>query len=715
VLIPQNFAPNGLLALSFSLFLDNTILAYHKKGEYVAKTQKEHNALDVSPGRLIGVVVPVGALRGEQSIGVGEFPDLVELGKLCADMGAGLIQILPVNDTGYESSPYSSLTAFALNPLYLRIGDLAEAAGFAEQVGALKKEFDGETRFPYYKILRAKMTLLREIYAANEKAIVKKAQNGSLAAWIGENPWVKEYAVYRSLKEANGEKSWKEWESHRTVTAEAIQAFWEDPRQQGGLLFWAWLQEALDSQFSKAAKALNKAGILLEGDIPILMNEDSCDVWAHQDYFHMDLSAGAPPDMYNSNGQNWGFPTYNWAAQAQDDYAWWRLRLTSAEKYYNAYRIDHVLGFFRIWSSLRENNYDNAILGRYVPYTPVAKKDLAALGFDEGRIRWLSLPHVPSAEVWGALEELRDQWGNHDGAAASAAAERIFGEALDRIGDEELWLFKTAIKGERDITDLGLPEGATNYLRRAWRNRLLLEYERGKYVPVWLFRESRAYQSLSGDEKNLLEALLQKRREESEKVWENQGKKLLSVLLESSGMLPCAEDLGAVPDCVPKVLEKLGILGLRVTRWHRDWEKPGEPYYAFEDYPELSVCAPSVHDSSTLREGWDREADQDGFSAFLGVPSLPKVYNPGTAKVILAKTAAAASRFRVFQIQDLLHLSTKWYAEDPASERINVPGSVTDFNWTYRLPAPIQELGKDEALIKSVRELAAIARKKKKN
>ena len=681
----------------------------------MTKTQKEQVAVDAAPGRLIGAVVPVGALRGDQSIGVGEFPDLIEFGELCARMGVGLIQILPVNDTGYESSPYSSITAFALNPLYLRIGDLAEAAGFTEKLGALKDEFDGEIRFPYYKILRAKMTLLREIYAANERDIAAGVKKGSsLAAWIGKNPWVKEYAVYRRLKEANGEKSWKEWETCQTMTAETVQALWDDPEQRGDHLFWAWLQEALDVQFGRAAKALNKAGILLEGDIPILMNEDSCDVWAHPEYFHLDLSAGAPPDMYNSEGQNWGFPTYNWAAQAKDDYAWWRGRLKTAEKYYNAYRIDHVLGFFRIWSSLRENNYDNAILGRYVPYVPVTKKDLEGLGFDEGRIRWLSRPHVPTGEVWDALGDLRDQWGNHDGAAVQAVADRIFNEALDRIGDEELWLFKKTITGERSIAALELPQAATDFLCRAWRNRLLLEYEGGAYFPVWLFRESRAYRSLSDDEKTGLEALLLKRKEASEKIWENQGKKLLSVLLESSAMLPCAEDLGVVPDCVPRVLAKLRILGLRVTRWHRDWEKPGQPYYAFEDYPELSVCAPSVHDSSTLREWWDREADQASFSAFLGVPSLPRVYNPGTAKVILAKTAAAASRIRVFPIQDLLHLSTKWYAEDPASERVNVPGNVTDFNWTYRLPAPIKEIEKDETLIKSVRELAAVAPKKKK-
>ncbi|GHT85174.1 hypothetical protein FACS1894137_09130 [Spirochaetia bacterium] len=666
----------------------------------MTKTQNGRETAAVGTGRLIGTVVPVGALRGTHSIGVGEFPDLVEFADLCVKMGVGLIQILPVNDTGYESSPYGSLTAFALNPLYLRIGDLSEAAGFTDKLAALKNEFDGAARFPYYKILRAKMDLLREIYAKTDPVVS--------ADWIDKNPWVKEYAVYRRLKELNEEKSWKEWKTHRTVSSEDIALLWKDPKQEKDHLFWAWLQEALDTQFRDAAKALNQAGILLEGDLPILMNEDSCDVWAHPEFFYPDLSAGAPPDMYNAAGQNWGFPTYNWTSQSKDDYSWWRLRLKTAEKYYNAYRIDHVLGFFRIWSSRRENNYDNAILGRYVPYTPLTKKDFDELHFDEARIRWLSQPHIPTAAVWDALKTINDP------GAIAAEANRIFTQVLDRIGSEELWLFKKTIKGEKDITDLGLHPAAVNGLCWAWRNRLFLEYEKGKFFPVWFYRDSRAYQSLSGDEKNALEALLEKRREESERTWESQGKKLLSVLLESSAMLPCAEDLGAVPDCVPQVLTKLKILGLRVIRWHRQWDKPGQPYYAFDEYPELSVCTPSVHDSSTLREWWDREADQDGFSAFLGVPSLPKVYNPGTAKIILTKAAAAASRFRVFQVQDLLHLSTRWYAADPASERINVPGSANEFNWTYRLPAPITEIGKDEGLIKSVQDLAAVEPKKKK-
>jgi 4-alpha-glucanotransferase len=644
-------------------------------------------------------------------MGVGEFPDLEEFAQLGKKMGLGLIQILPVNDTGYWSSPYFSLTAFALHPLYLRIESLDEfaKAGAAVQdtIASYGKRFEMEGRFPYEAILRAKMEILRNIYAAaKEDILAKAAPGGSLAAWLEANSWVKEYAVYRRLKEANGEKGWKEWASHRTVSSADLEDLWNDPKFRDTQLFWVWVQEALDCQFSAAARAVNDAGLILEGDLPILMNEDSCDVWAHPEYFHMELSAGAPPDMYSPDGQNWGFPLHNWQAQSKDNYAWWRLRLKVAEKYYGAYRIDHVLGFFRIWATGRQEN--TSTLGRFSPYIPVNDNDLRDLGFDQGRIRWVSQPHIPTGEVWDNLREIVSDWGNMDSGAIVPEAERIFSQALDRIGTEELWLFKDSIKGERDIDGLSLHRVAQTYLYKAWHNRLFYEYDKGQYVPTWFYRESRAYASLSEEERNKLEALLEKRRLDSEKIWEDQGKRLLLMLSAASSMLPCAEDLGAVPECVPRVLAGLNILGLRVVRWHREWGKDGDPYVPFEDYPELSVCTPAVHDSSTVRDWWNNEADQRTFCGFIGVPSLPKLYNPGTAKIMLQKIASAASRFRVFQIQDLLHLSPRWYAPDPASERINVPGTYNAFDWTYRLPASIAEIGDDADLVKAVKDLAAV-------
>ena len=656
--------------------------------------------------RLLGTVVPVGALRGSKAAAVGEFPDLGEFALLCKKMKIGLIQLLPVNDTGYDSSPYSSLTAFALHPLYLRIGDLPEAKGFENETAAINSEFGGKTRFPYQEVLKAKMDLLRVIYAANESTIEKDAdKKGELGAWIEKNPWVKPYAVYRRLKDANSQKSWKDWVDHREVSAEDIAALGQDAKHRREQLFWAWLQAALDKQFSAAAKAVADAGIMLEGDLPILMNDDSCDVWAHPEIFIRDLSAGAPPDMYSPKGQNWGFPLYNWDAQEKDNYAWWRHRLAIAGKYYQAYRIDHVLGFFRIWAA---SLFDNtSALGRYVPYTPVTSADLKKLGFDKGRVRWVSQPHIPTGEL---MDVLRQNLGDGE---IEAAAKILFEKVLDRIGDEELWLFKKKIRGEKDIDALELHPSVCAYLCDAWHNRIFSEYDKGEFAPVWYYKDSRAYHSLSEEEKTNVEALVQKHMAKSEKIWEDHGKNLLSVLVKSSPMLPCAEDLGAVPPCVPKVLTKLNILGLRVVRWHRNWDAEGQPYVPFEEYPELSVCTPAVHDSSTVREWWEVEANQEQFSGFLGFPSLPRVYNPGTAKIILAKTASACSRLRVFQIQDLLHLSSKWYSQNPASERINVPGTCNDFNWTYRLPASIDEIGKDNDLVNAVGELGKVKAAKK--
>ena len=297
--------------------------------------------------RLIGAVIPVGALRTKNGIGVGEFSDLAEFAHLCKKMKISLIQILPVNDTGFESSPYSSLTAFGLHPLYLSIENLDEFsaadASVKSRIKTARDKFDKYKRFSHYEILKEKLEISRAIYNANKADIIKSADSGNLSAWIEKNSWVKEYAVYRRLKDKNDLKSWKEWKEYSNVTLQQIDALWNDNQLREEHLFWVWLQHALDIQFTNASKAITEAGILLEGDLPILMNEDSCDVWAHPEIFNRELSAGAPPDMFSPEGQNWGFPIYNWEAQEKDDFAWWRMRLAVAEKYYQAYRIDHVL------------------------------------------------------------------------------------------------------------------------------------------------------------------------------------------------------------------------------------------------------------------------------------------------------------------------------------------------------------------------------------
>jgi 4-alpha-glucanotransferase len=649
--------------------------------------------------RLIGVVVPVGALRSDESIGIGEFPDIVEFAKLCKKMDVGLIQILPVNDTGFDSSPYSALTAFALNPIYLRISALEQAGPYKKKLDEMGAAFEREPRFPYYKIARAKLDLLRRIFEDDIDNIERSAE---ISIWIQKNEWVKPYAVFRRLKEIHKEKSWTEWKEFRKADGQEIikdiEALWNERANKQEHLFWVWLQVNLDRQFKAAAEEVAAMGIILKGDLPILMNMESCDVWAHPQYFHLGFSAGAPPDMYSVEGQNWGFPIYNWTALAKDNYSWWISRIKTAEKYYKAFRIDHILGFFRIWAI--NKRYGSATMGRFIPYTPIKKPELKELGFDDGRIHWITVPHIPTHEVWDAVK--------NKGGGSDEDVERVFHLALDRIGNEELWVFKKTIKYDGDIDKLNIPTSGKSYLKSELSNRIFMENDKENYSLIWNYVNSRQYVSLSGEERGRLEDFLKKKREISEKKWEAEARKTLSVITGCSSMTACAEDLGVRVECVPRVLEELGILSLKVVRWERKWDIEGCPYIPYSEYPELSVCATSVHDSTTLREWWNNEADQCLFAAFNGVPSLPKSYNPGTARTFLRQAASAGSRWRIFPLIDLLHLTPRWYAEDMESERINLPGTYNEFNWTWRMPVSIAEIGADSELINAVKELGRV-------
>jgi len=646
---------------------------------------------------LTGVAVPLGALRTQHSIGVGEFPDLLELANLCKSCGIELIQLLPVNDSGFQSSPYSALTAFALHPLYLRISDMEEASGFEKHLQELKDRFENLPRFAYGPLQDAKLALLREIFNKNRKKIIANAETGKkLHTWIQHNPWIIEYAVYRRLKDVHHGAHWNAWNHYKEVKEQHILELWNNPEYREEHLFWVWIQEALDNQFSKVAQTIRDMGIILKGDIPILMNEDSADVWAHSELFFHNLSAGAPPEPLNPLGQNWQFPIYNWEALEKSGYAWWINRLRLASRYYDAFRIDHVLGFFRIWATSRKDT--SAALGHFVPSVPLTTEELYNLGFDDSRIRWLAHPHIPTHELFEAMQ---------GDPTTEAAVRKTCAKALNRIGNEELWLFNDTISGEIDIQALDINHLLKEYLLRAWRNRVLIPQEDGTYYPSWTYWDTRAFPTLSESERRNLESLIQQKRLESEQLWEDQGRKLLSTLLYATDMIPCAEDLGAIPDCVPRVLQELGILGLKIVRWTRRWGEWGEPYIPFSEYPELSVCTPAVHDTSTVRQWWETEVDREQFRQFINVPYMNDRYTPETAAILLGHIIGSASRFCIFQIQDLLHLSPEWYAEQPEDERINIPGSVNDFNWTYRLPNTLETIQQDETLISACKRLTS--------
>jgi 4-alpha-glucanotransferase len=650
-----------------------------------------------------GVAVPVGALKTGHSCGTGEFLDLIPFADFCKKSSIDLIQLLPVNDTGTESSPYSALSAFALHPVYIRLQEIPEAASFAKDIATLKEKYEILPRFNYREIRDEKLALLHRIYDVNEKNII---DSPALAKWIDANPWIVEYAVFMNLKRRNFDASWKSWDKLQTPTHTEIRTRWESPQKRAEHLFFAWVQMRLDEQFSEAVAYCAKQGIAVKGDIPIMMNEDSCDAWANPEFFRDDLRAGSPPDGPNPTGQNWGFPIYNWDNLREDGYSWWKKRLAHSAKYYHAYRIDHILGFFRIWSI--PYGEGAGYLGWTTPHAPITAAELAELGFTGDRLRWICEPHVPTRVV----EEVNnfDYLGTHG----------IMRTLMNRIGNEELWLFKSEVRHENDIWNAPIPEPAKQVLARAWRNRLMQitgRDDKGKplYSPIWMFRETTAWASLSAEEKSALDRLIAEKGHINERLWKDQAEELLGTLTAGVDMLACAEDLGTIPESVPEVLGKLGILGLKVIRWERRWSEYGQPFKDIGSYPALSVATTSVHDSSTLRGWWEQEHGAADFLACwnaesAGLPagssdSFRAAYTPETAAFVLKTMARTSSSLFVLPIQDFLALSPDFYKMSADEERVNIPGSVSTFNWTYRIPTTIEQLAKNKKLISAIADV----------
>lgn len=652
---------------------------------------------------LLGVALPVSALRTAKSAGVGEFADLVPFAEFCAKASIEAIQLLPINDTGTESSPYSALSAFALHPMYVRLEDVPGASAFSREIAAIRARFEPDARFRYREVRDAKDALLRRIFDVNEKAILA---DPALASWIESNPWVREYAVFKALKRRNFESSWKSWDKMRTPTHAEVERRWESASHRADHLYFAWVQMALDAQLSRATEQVSRLGIALKGDIPILMNEDSADVWANPELFRDDLRAGSPPDADNPLGQNWGFPIYNWDSHRSTGFSWWRARLARASRYYHAFRIDHVLGFFRVWSIPRGER--TGTLGWPTPHEPITAAELAELGFSGDRLRWISRPHVPTSLV--------EEANGRDYLAAHGQLR----EVADRIGDEELWIFKESISTDSHLARASLPASVRDALLNAWRDRLLVTTgrdERGRdtYAPAWRYRDSAAWRSLSDEERAALAALFARKERENDELWRRQGEELLGALVSATDMLPCAEDLGAVPPCVAPVLATLGVLSLRVFRWERRWSEPGAPFRPLAEYPELSVSTTSVHDSSTFRAWWEREGGNEIARETLETATRSSAppgaeYSPDVAAFALSALARAPSRLFIPPLRDILDLSPSYRSADPDEDRVNVPGTVTDFNWTWRMPVSVEDLARDKKTIQSIETVSKARR-----
>lgn len=308
-----------------------------------------------------GINIPLFSLHSAQSCGVGEFLDLLPMIDWCQTIHFDIIQLLPLNDTGRDQSPYNALSAYALNPIHLSLSALPKIDFYPELQEMVKElhKLNNSQHIAYNQVREGKEEFLRLYYDKESKNILAGEE---YQAFAKNTPWLREYALFKALKEHYGWVSWEDWPSDiKNPSTQTVDSLLK--QHQKDIEWHCAIQYLCYTQLRTVKEYASQKGVFLMGDIPILISRDSADVWFHRALFNLDYAAGAPPDFYNKEGQKWGFPLYRWDRLAEDDYRWWRERLTFATNFYHLYRIDHVIGFFRIWAF----PYEARTGGRFIP------------------------------------------------------------------------------------------------------------------------------------------------------------------------------------------------------------------------------------------------------------------------------------------------------------------------------------------------------------
>jgi len=615
-----------------------------------------------------GAAVPVFALRTAHSVGCGDFLDLVPLARLAARAGLRALQLLPVNDTrcagGWRDSyPYACCSTAALHPLYLRpdallpaaLGRPAELERLLEAARAQPALAPDARCVDYEAALALKLRAARIAFDSEAREGGARAPAGprraAFDAFCAQHAaWLRPYAAFRHLAELFGTTEHWRWGCLAgPPSAEALERLCDPQADHApALLFTCYLQWQLHGQLAAAAAAAAEARVLLKGDLPIGVDKRSVDCWTQPHLFRLATSTGAPPDAFDPAGQNWGFPTYAWQAHAAGGHAWWRRRLALMGRHFTALRVDHILGFFRIWEL--PAHAVGGIPGRFRPARALLRCELEACGLWD--IERLTRPHITGALLAAAL-----------GGRAQEVAHRFLLPAAGGEDDEAAarWHFRPEFATEAALCAApglqpraGSPgwlaeelEGTRGALLALLRNVVLLaDCEDGNaFHPRWEAERTSSFASLAGWQQQALRQLAGDYfTQRQERVWRAHARATLPALQAAAGgMLLCGEDLGCVPACVPAVLSDLGILGLRIQRMPTAAAGPGARFDSPSAYPHASVCAPSCHDVPSTRAWW-QALGADGRAAYAAA-FLPRALGGDYARAeaaVLARAAAAA-------------------------------------------------------------------------
>jgi 4-alpha-glucanotransferase len=659
-------------------------------------------ALPANTWKGAGVAIPVFSLRSEKSFGVGEFSDLELLADWGQQVGLRLIQLLPINDTSatftwMDSYPYSAISAFALHPLYLNLGRMAEGSNRAllESLEPERQRLNALEDLDYQAVIRAKLDFVRRVFPSQKQ---KTFRGDRYRDFFKRNEhWLAPYAAFCCLRDKYGTADFNQWPAeHRRCQERDIANLSADgsPARDEIALHY-FIQFHLHCQLAEAVEHARAKGIVVKGDLPIGVFRYGADAWQNPDLYHMEFQAGAPPDAFSETGQNWSFPTYNWPRMKADGYAWWKRRLEQMSCYFDAFRVDHILGFFRIWSIPWDAV--EGFLGFFVPALPVELQEFQDRGiwFDHDRY---TRPYITD-------DILEDLFEND-----YAEVERAF---LERTAPGRFALkpeFATQRNVERHFAALEDNErnrGIKQGLFELIGNVLLLEAP-GSNADRFHFRffidHTRSFKGLPPHAQRQLTDLYVDyffRRQET--LWRREGLEKLPALKRATDMLVCGEDLGLVPACVPEVMKQLGLLSLEVQRMPKTM---GREFARLSEAPYLSVVTPSTHDISTIRGWWeeDRKVTQKFWNEELGQPGeAPAQCEAWINKAIVRQHLMSPAMWSLFQLQDLLGMDEKLRRADPNSERINVP-SNPKYYWRYRMHLTLEALLRAEDFNRELKE-----------
>ncbi|MEC5142786.1 4-alpha-glucanotransferase [Chitinophaga sp. 212800010-3] len=622
-----------------------------------------------------GVAIPVFSLRSSEGFGTGEFLDLPELAGWARKHHFQLIQILPVNDTiqtntWRDSYPYSAISSFALHPQYIRlqeVGVLPAQHPLQKQFNRLRQWLNEQGMVDYETMISFKLAYLRALYEGTGE----QWQTPEYHQWVAANKhWLLPYAAYCYLRGKYQTNDFTQWPAYNVYDYTEIDRFLlTDQEAAAAVRFHFFVQYHLHRQLLAAVAAVHDHGIALKGDIPIGIARHSADTWMHPEYYHLDMQAGAPPDQFTTDGQNWGFPTYNWKKMAENGLEWWQLRLRHMAAYFDAFRIDHILGFFRIWQIPRDAI--QGLLGYFHPAIPVSREELLSRGipFDEDRF----------CNPWITDSILEDIFGNH--------ACRMKEQLMESLPDGRYRLLPP-YSSQRKIQESTLPETLKQLLYPLLADVLLIGVSVSGttlYHPRYNLAATHSFAALDETSRNSLQALYHEYfyvRQESR--WRKEAIHKLPLLKRATGMLICGEDLGMVPACVPDVMRAMGLLSLEVPRMPK---AAGLTFTRVSEVPYLSVLSPGTHDMSTLKGWWKETPDlsQQYYKEELGhADSAPATATPELIREILQHHMQAPAMWKIFPIQDLLAANGYHHQRSDNEERINIPAIAAHY-WRYRL------------------------------